>query len=152
MSPRPRKHSERIAAARERLHEEFQLWLSTSGAKGPHLIPLAFVDDGNGILIATGEHSVTTRNLKANRRARFAVGTTTDVLMVDAVLGRVISVEEIEPSLADRYAAVSHDPRTFPGYSYLRLLPQRVQVWNGFHEFAGRTVMLNGEWLDTPVT
>ena len=38
-----------------------------------------------------------------------------------------------------------------PGFLYLRVLPARIQVWNGFHEYGGRTVMLDGCWLDAPV-
>jgi hypothetical protein len=31
------------------------------------------------------------------------------------------------------------------------LAPQRMQVWNGVAEFAGRTVMSAGVWLDDPI-
>ncbi|WP_210749841.1 hypothetical protein [Nocardia vermiculata] len=112
---------------------------------------MAFVEDGAAIVTATGANSKTVRNLRGSGRARVAVGTTSDVVMVDATLDGLISVNEVVADLADRFAAVSHDPRQLPGYIYIRLRPRRIQVWNGFHEFAGRTVMLDGEWLSRPV-
>ncbi|WP_255413897.1 pyridoxamine 5'-phosphate oxidase family protein [Pseudonocardia sp. MH-G8] len=149
--PTPRTHDERVAAARLRLEQEFQMWLSTGGRAGPHLIPVAFVEDGDTIVTATGTGSRTVRHLQETGRARVALGTTSDVVMIDATLDRLVPVPEVATELADRFAAVSHDPRQMPGYVYLRLLPHRVQVWNGFHEFPGRTVMLEGEWLPHPV-
>ena len=147
----PRPHNERVAAARLRLEREFQMWLSTGGQAGPHLIPVAFVVDDGAIVTATGESSRTVRNLRETGRARVAVGTTSDVVMVDTALDALVPVPEVATDVADRFAAVSHDPRRMPGYVFIRLLPRRVQVWNGFHEFPGRTVMLKGEWLPTPV-
>ncbi len=127
------------------------MWLSTAGEAGPHLIPVAFVADGSAIVTATGERSVTVRNLLETPRARVAIGTTADVVMADTEFGGLVPAEELASDVADRFAAVSHDPRRMPGYVFVRLHPRRMQVWNGFHEFAGRTVMLNGEWLASPV-
>ncbi|MFF1378951.1 pyridoxamine 5'-phosphate oxidase family protein [Streptomyces sp. NPDC058308] len=149
--PTPRTHDERLAAARLRLRQEGQMWLSTGGCSGPHLIPVAFVDDDDAIVTATGESSKTVRNLRETGRARLAVGTTCDVVMVDTVLDGFVPVPEVATDVADRFAAVSHDPRKMEGYLYIRLLPRRVQVWNGFHEFRGRTVILKGQWLSDPV-
>lgn len=149
--PTPRTHDERLAVARIRLQREWQMWLSTGGRSGPHLIPVAFVGDNDAIVTATGESSKTVRNLRETGRARVAVGTTSDVVMVDTVLDGLVPVPEVATDVADRFAAVSHDPRQMPGYLYVRLLPRRVQVWNGFHELRGRTVILKGEWLSDPV-
>ncbi|GAA2657307.1 hypothetical protein GCM10010400_13350 [Streptomyces aculeolatus] len=146
----PRPHAERVAAARLRLAQDFQMWLSTGGHAGPHLIPVAFVADGDALVTATGEGSRTVRNLRETGRARLAVGTTADVVMVDAALDDLVPVPRVATDVADRFAAVSHDPRERPGNVYIRLRPQRIQVWNGFHEFPGRTVMLKGDWLTEP--
>lgn len=127
------------------------MWLATGGRSGPHLIPVAFVGDDDALVTATGENSRTVRNLRETGRARVAVGTTSDVVMVDTVLDGLLSVPEVTADVADRFAAVSRDPRRLPGYLYIRLLPRRVQVWNGFHELSGRTVILKGEWLSDPV-
>jgi hypothetical protein len=42
-------------------------------------------------------------------------------------------------------------PRSAPGFTYVQLVPQRIQVWKGQAEFSGRTVMRAGVWLDDPV-
>ncbi|GGV09008.1 hypothetical protein GCM10010245_16930 [Streptomyces spectabilis] len=149
--PTPRAHEERLAAARLRLQQESQMWLATGGCAGPHLIPVAFVSDNDAIVTATGESSKTVRRIQETKRARVAVGTTSDVVMIDTVLDGLVPVPEVATGVADRFAAVSHDPRKMSGYVYIRLLPRRIQVWNGFHEFSGRTVMLKGEWLSGPV-
>ncbi|WP_222851020.1 pyridoxamine 5'-phosphate oxidase family protein [Phytoactinopolyspora mesophila] len=149
--PTPRTHDERVAAAQRRLQQDFQMWLSTGGRTGPHLIPVAFIVDDDVVVTATGENSKTVRNLQETRRARLALGTTSDVVMIDTVLDGLVPVSKIASDAADRFAAVSHDPRQMPGYVYIRLFPRRVQVWNGFHEFPGRTAMLEGEWLSNPV-
>ena len=81
--PTPRSHDERVAAARHRLQQEYQMWLSTGADDGPHLIPVAFVEDGDAIVTATGANSKTVRNLRGSGRARIAVGTTSDVVMLD---------------------------------------------------------------------
>lgn len=127
------------------------MWLSTGGQTGPHLIPVAFVGDNEAIVTATGESSKTVGHLQETGRARVAIGTTSDVVMIDTTLDGLVPVPEIATDVADRFAAVSHDPRQMPGYVYIRLIPRRIQVWNGFHEFPGRTVMLKGEWLSEPV-
>jgi hypothetical protein len=40
--------------------------------------------------------------------------------------------------------ASGNDPRSVPGLVYIRLTPQRMQVWRAVAEFTGRTVMRAG--------
>jgi hypothetical protein len=142
---------ERRQAAHEMLRTHHQLWLATGGASsGAHLIPVSYVWNGEHFTLATMARSRTADNLRANRLARVAIGQTDDVVMVDGLV-TFVEIPDLEPGLADRYAEVSHDPRVMPGFSYLRLVPRRILVWSGFHEYAGRTVMLDGRWLDDPV-
>jgi hypothetical protein len=47
--------------------------------------------------------------------------------------------------------ASRNDPRSVPGFTYIQLAPKRMQVWKGDGEFAGRTVMHHGVWLDHPI-
>lgn len=85
-------------------------------------------------------------------RARVALGDTADVIMIDTVAS-LIAVPVLEAVLVDPYARVSSDPRSHPEgtFDYVRLQPRRIQVWNGLHEFAGRTVMAGGLWLEQPI-
>lgn len=149
--PGPRGLDQRRDAALERLAASHQFWLATGGGRhGVHLIPVAYVWDGTTLTTATFERSRTAANIRADERVRVAVGDTADVVMIDATAS-VVPVAEIDQESADGYAEVSADPRTAPGFIYIRIIPQRVQVWKGLHEFPGRTVMADGEWLSRPI-
>lgn len=149
---RPRTRDERRRAALEMLRTHHQLWLTTGGTtRGAHLIPVAFVWNGDHITMATFARSRTIDNLREHPTARVAIGRTDDVVMIDGTVA-LVEVPDIDPAAADRFAAVSHDPRAMPGFVYLRLTPTRIQVWNGFHEYAGRTVMSEGGWLASAST
>ncbi|WP_228001081.1 pyridoxamine 5'-phosphate oxidase family protein [Nocardia australiensis] len=151
--PVPRSLVERQADAHKRLESGFQMWLATGNdGRGAHLIPVAYVWDGSVLYTATFASSRTVMNTKAHPQVRVALGDTADVVMIDAS-ATTVEVTDIDDDIAERYAKVSTDPRTYPEgkFVYLHLQPQRIQVWNGIHEFAGRTVMLDGRWLESSV-
>jgi hypothetical protein len=52
---------------------------------------------------------------------------------------------------AEGYAQAPGIPRSAPGFTYVLLVPERIQVWKGPAEFSGRTVTRAGVWLDDPV-
>lgn len=102
------------------------------------------------------------RSLRARREAalerlrsggnlwvRAAVGSPTDVLVIDA-LAIAVAAYDVDEAAKDGYAEASRIPRGTPGFVYVQLRPERMQVWKGPAEFAGRTVMRDGEWLDGP--
>ena len=143
--------AERRAAALERLRSDSNLWLATaSDGRGPHLIPVSYWWDGARLLTATFEGSRTLRNMRAQPKVRASIGSTGDVLMIDAVAA-VVAADEIGEAAAEGYAQASGVPRSAPGFTYVRLVPERMQVWKGPAEFSGRTVMRAGVWLDDPV-
>ncbi|TDD67904.1 hypothetical protein E1293_37540 [Actinomadura darangshiensis] len=151
--PVPRSLAVRRADARNRLETSFQMWLATgSDGRGAHLIPVAYAWDGSALYTATFAKSRTVANIKGHPRARVALGDTADVIVIDTSAS-LMDVPDIDADIAERYAKVSTDPRTYPEgtFAYLRLQPRRILVWNGFHEFVGRTVMRDGRWLDDPV-
>jgi hypothetical protein len=91
------------------------------------------------------------KNIQTQSKIRAPVRSTADVLVVDATAD-IVAVADIDTPAAEGYARASrNDPRSVPGFVYLRLTPQRTQVWRGSSEFAGRTVMRGGVWLDDPV-
>jgi hypothetical protein len=94
--------------------------------------------------------SRTMRNLRAQPKVRAAVGSTGDVLMIDATAA-VVGRGRHDPAAVDGYAQASGVPRSMPGFVYVQLVPERMQVWKGPAEFSGRTVMRSGVWLDDPV-
>jgi hypothetical protein len=151
--PVPRSLAKRRSYARKRLESGFQMWLATgSDGHGAHLIPVAYVWDGSVLYTATFASSRTVANIRAHPQARVALGDTADVVMIDTSAS-LLGVPDIGADIAEHYGNVSTDPRNHPEgtFVYLRLQPRRIQVWNGFHEFAGRTVMSDGRWVNDPV-
>jgi Pyridoxamine 5'-phosphate oxidase len=143
--------SERRAAALEHLRSNSNLWLATaSDERGPHLIPVSYWWDGTRLLTATFDGSRTLRNVRVQPRVRAAVGSTEEVLMIDA-MAAVVAATDIGTTAAEGYARASGIPRSAPGFTYVQLVPERMQVWKGPAEFSGRTVMRAGMWLDDPV-
>lgn len=144
--------SERREAAKERLRSNTNLWLATaSDGRGPHLIPVSYWWDGSVLTTATFEGSRTWWNVRAQPRVRASIGSTGEVLMIDA-MAAIVAVADLDDGAAEGYArAAGNDPRSVPGFAYLRLAPERMQVWKGATEFAGRTVMRGGVWLEQPV-
>ena len=140
---------ERRTAALDRLRTETNLWLATaSDGRGPHLIPVSYWWDGTRLLTATFDNSRTLKNIQAQPKVRASIGTTGDVLMIDAT---AVITTDVDETAADGYAQASGVPRATPGFVYVHLVPQRMQVWRGPAESTGRTVMRAGEWLDEPV-
>jgi general stress protein 26 len=150
---RARPLAERRKAAMQRLRSSSNLWLATASGGRPHLIPLAYTWDGVRLTTATFEGSRTLKNVRAQPKVRAAIGTTGDVLMIDAT-ATIASVADIADiaEVAARYAQASgNDPRSVPGFVYIQLTPERIQLWKGAAEFTGRTVMRAGVWLDDPI-
>lgn len=147
----PRTLPERRAAALEHLRSNTNLWLASAGdGQGPHLIPVSYWWDGARLATATSENSRTMKNVRAQPRVRAAIGSTGDVLMIDA-RAVIVPWGEIDEATAEGYARASGVPRSMRGFAYVQLVPRRMQAWRGAAEFSGRTVMRAGEWLDDPV-
>lgn len=126
------------------LADERNGWLSTADANGvPHLLPLAFVWDGEKIVMSTRESSRTVRNLRATGRGRLAVGSPTDVVLVDGDFA-------IAPADADVPVVTAElplHPTRVPGCVYVLLTPQRIQAWRDRAEMRDKVVMTAGKWL-----
>jgi hypothetical protein len=143
--------SERREAALEHLRSNRNLWLATaSDGRGPHLIPLSYWWDGARLLTATFEGSRTLRNIRTQPKVRASIGSFGDVLMIDATAA-IMDAADIDEKAAEGYAHASGNSRSAPGFAYVQLAPDRMQVWKGRAEFSGRTVMRTGVWLDEPV-
>jgi hypothetical protein len=148
---RARTLPERRAAALEHLSGNRNLWLATAGdGRGPHLIPVSYWWDGAGLLTATLENSLTLRNIRVQPKVRASIGSTGDVLMIDA-RAAVMDVADLDDAAVEGYAHASGNPRSAPGFAYVQLVPHRMQVWKGPAEASGRTVMRAGIWLEDPV-
>ena len=124
------------------------VWVATASPAGaPHLVPLSLAWADERVVIAVEGTSVTAANLTASGHARLAVGSTRDVVMIDARLERTVDAEANE-ALGDAYAAQTDwDPREDAGYVFYVLQPVRIQAWRESNELPGRTLMRDGRWL-----
>jgi Pyridoxamine 5'-phosphate oxidase len=143
-----RTTSQRKADVLAKLAGEVDLWVASADASGnAYLIPLSYHWDGAALTVATPRESRTARNLTRAGKARVALGSTRDVVLVDG------SVEVLtlgtDPELEEAHAQASgFDPRTLEDeYVYLRIAPRGIQAWREVNELEGRWVMRKGEWL-----
>jgi hypothetical protein len=122
----------------------------TSSLAEPYLVPLTLAWLRDRIVLASDGKSPTVANIAATGKARLSLGTTRDVVMIDALLEETFPVAEAPPWVADGYAAnTDWDPRGAGGsYVYVILRPDRIQAWRESNEIQGRTLMRAGEWLD----
>lgn len=147
-----RNRAERIRDTRMALETSTDLWVATAaadegGALRPYLVPLSLAWLDECVIVAIPARSRTAAGLRAAGSVRLGLGQTRDVVMIDALVERIVAVDDA-PELAERYAARSDwDPRTAPGYVFAVLRPDRIQAWREADELAGRTLMLGGKWL-----
>jgi len=144
-----RSTAERSSHARARLEADSNVWVATASSDGtPHLVPLslAWIDDQ--IVVATAADTPTGRNVIESGKARAALDSADDVVIIDAD-ARVVLFADAEPSMVERYVErVGWDPSNEPGqWALLVLTPTRGQAWIGPAEIAGRTFIRNGTWL-----
>lgn len=152
MTQPARTRQQRRDDTEARLERDVDAWVASADpATGtPYLVPLSFLWDGHALLFATPAASPTGRNLRATRRARLGLGSTRDVVVVEAEVEDVVAAGEIASGVGDDFAAkTGFDPRELSTpYLYFRLRPQRVQAWREVNELTDRDLMRDGEWLE----
>jgi nitroimidazol reductase NimA-like FMN-containing flavoprotein (pyridoxamine 5'-phosphate oxidase superfamily) len=141
----PRSAQQRKRDTMTRLTADEDAWIATGDADGNgYLVPLSFLWDGAGLVIATPRSSVTARNLSRGGRVRVGVGELRDVTMIEGT-AELVSDERTMDAFA---AKNGWDPRGESGeYAYFRIAADRVQAWREANELPGRTLMRDGEWL-----
>ncbi|GAA3149497.1 pyridoxamine 5'-phosphate oxidase family protein [Streptomyces rectiviolaceus] len=145
----PRAPEQRKLDALHRLTHDVDVWVATADADGgtPYLIPLSFLWDGESLLVATPDASVTGRNLRATGKARVGVGPTRDVILIEGDV-RALGEGELTAEAGDAFAEkTGFDPRKLDTvYTYFRITPQRLQAWREADELKGRELMAGGRW------
>jgi hypothetical protein len=98
-------------------------------------------------LVSTPTETATVRNATASRRARLALDSAEDVVLIDVDV-ECVDLSAAEPGLVGTYIErVGWDPRQEPGaWTLLVMTPRRIQAWDGPAEIDGRTVMAGGQW------
>jgi hypothetical protein len=142
----PRSPADRRADVERTLAQERHLWLATAGDGRPHLVPLAFVQNGDELLMISKRSNRTVANLRTNPFARASLGDPRDVVIIEG------TVELAEPDATPEevralFAQLPLNPDRVPGAIAIRLRPSLIQAWRHFGEMAGRTVMADGRWL-----
>ena len=141
----PRSLQQRQQDTRDRLESDADAWIASADAGGDaYLLPLSFLWDGAGAVVATPSSSVTARNLSRGGRVRVGVGELRDVTMIDGI-AEPVHDERTKDAFAAKH---SWDPRKEASdYAYFRIVPDRVQAWREVNELTGRTLMRDGDWL-----
>ncbi|MGW7066533.1 pyridoxamine 5'-phosphate oxidase family protein [Streptomyces sp. NPDC054855] len=145
----PRAPEQRKRDVLHRLAHDIDAWVATADADSgtPYLVPLSFLWDGESLLVATPDASVTGRNLRATGQARVGIGPTRDVILVEGAV-RALGEDELTPEDRDAFAEkTGFDPSKLDTlYTYFRITPQRLQAWREADELEGRELMRGGRW------
>jgi hypothetical protein len=140
---------ERARHVVERLEGDADVWIATASRDGrPHLVPLSLYWDGTRIVVTNPKSSVTTANVVSTGIARFALNSSEDVVIIDAIV-TVVDIADAAEGLPERYAErTGWDPRDQEGdWVFLVARADRILAWNGPEEIEGRTVMRSSVWL-----
>lgn len=139
-----------------RLQNDVDLWVATADPTtgSPHMVPLSFHWDGEGILLATVAGSPTARNLAASGQVRLGIGETRDVVLVEGEVARTYPAGEIGDDRGDAFAArTGFDPRQSASEMlFFEIRPRRIHAWREENELSGRLIMKDGAWIDAPVS
>ncbi|MEV0525744.1 pyridoxamine 5'-phosphate oxidase family protein [Streptomyces sp. NPDC050439] len=145
----PRTPEQRKRDTLHRLTHDVDAWVATADAESgtPYMVPLSFFWDGESLLVATPDTSVTGRNLRATGKARVGIGPTRDVILIEGAV-RALGEDELTPEDRDTFAEqTGFDPSKLDTlYTYFRITPQRLQAWREANEIQGRDLMLGGRW------
>jgi hypothetical protein len=100
-------------------------------------------------VIATRSSSPTARNLVTTRRARLALGTPDDAILVDAELVEAIPATLDPGPVGQAFVARAgwNPAGQGPDWAWYRLRPTRIEAYRGYFELPGRTIMRDGAWL-----
>lgn len=141
---------ERQQDARTKLEQDEDVWVASANEDGtPHLVPFSLSWDGERVVLVTETRNPATRNVQRSGAVRLALGTTRDVVLIDAV-GEVFPLSDAPDGALDTFVQrADWDPRqmTTSEWAVLVLRPQRILVWRNVAETEGRTVMRAGTWL-----
>ena len=146
---RPRE--QRVKDTLGLLRTEVDVWIATASATGrPYLVPLSFYWSGEAVIVTTQRSSRTGRNFAGTGRARAAIGQTRgEVVVIDARVEEIPVGENVE--LEEAYVrATDFDPRPWDvGYTFFRLIPERIQAWRGddAEELRDKDLMRDGVFL-----
>jgi hypothetical protein len=146
-----RLREQRIEDTLEDLRTEVDVWIATASRAGtPYLVPLSFYWTGKAMIVTTPRSSRTGRVFLDTGKARAAIGRTREnFVVIDARVEEMPVGEDVE--LEDAYARTTDfDPCPWNvGYTFFRLIPERIQAWRGddAEELRDKALMQDGDFL-----
>jgi hypothetical protein len=144
-----RSTGQRKSDAIGKLEKDQDVWVATAGERGiAHLVPLSLCWYDGKVVVAVEGRSRTARNASVSGQARLALGSSRDVVMIDAAAA-VVACSGAAPALSGAYRGrTGWAPGADGGeWVFILLQPTTMQVWREVDEIAGRTVMRDGAWL-----
>jgi hypothetical protein len=143
-----RNTAQRRADVLAMLERHGDAWLATAHGGDAHIIVTATAWNGESIVVATRESSLTARNLDENQSARLAFGSSDDAVLIDVELAASLPASDAGEVGATFQHAAGWDPaEQGPDWRYFVLRPVRIQAYRGYSEITGRDVMKGGRWL-----
>lgn len=149
----PRSTRQRITDTQQRLRDDLDLWVATSGDDGPWLVPLSFLldEDATGltVLIATDASTRTGRNAQVGARVRLGLGEVRDLAMIDGTVTDIGPIDGMTDAEVERYLVKhNNDPRSWAD-TLIRIRLNRIQAWREENELKGRTIMRRERWVES---
>ena len=144
-----RSAQQRRADLIERLETADNIWVATASGDGNvHSVPFSLAWDGNRIMVATPDSTVTARNCAETGRARAHLDSSYDVAVIDGDVETVPFLNLTPTEKRSFVERVGWDPSNEPqNWVALYVTPTRVQVWSGVEEIAARDIMIDGRWV-----
>jgi hypothetical protein len=142
----PRSVAERKADVLALLEREPHAWIATAGRNGAHLVPLGCAWDGLRLLMATHSGNRTVRNIEGQSRTRIALGSTTDVVLLDGDTV-VTPADDADVAKSPVLGRLPMVPDRNGDRVFLVFTPRRILTWRHRGELRDRTIMDDGRWL-----
>jgi hypothetical protein len=144
-----RSAEQRKRDALDKLETDQDVWVATASDHATaHLVPLSLCWHDGNVVVAVETSSPTARNASASGQARLALGSTRDVVVIDAAATVVPRAAADQAIIAAYRGRTGWDPGGDGGeWAFILLQPESIQVWRDVEEISGRTVMRNGTWL-----
>lgn len=146
--PPARPISRRKQDALARLAGDEDAWVATASQDGvPTMVPLSFLWTAGTLLMATRTTNPTAVNIGRIGRAVISLGTTRDVILIEAD-AELLTSDKVPEAEHDAFAAKHHwDPRGYSAWSHLRFHPRALRAWREENELSTRLLMRDGVWL-----
>jgi hypothetical protein len=123
-----RSTAQRKSDAIKKLESDQDIWVATADDRAvAHIVPLSLCWYGEEVILAVEARSRTARNASASGQARLALGSSRDVVMIDAVAS-VVPRSRADTAVVDAYRTrTGWDPGTEEDeWAYMLLRPQTV--------------------------